>query len=85
MRQWGTEIHPEWATTRLWECIFDHIIFADDKWVVSAQQPPTHQPGELRRVDLVVEKMDSTVAFIDCFKHASALQQHRDSISLPAA
>lgn len=65
------QIHPEWATTRLWEYIFNHIIFKDDKWVVSSQQPATRQEGELRRVDLVVEKMNSdatkveTVLFIE--------------------
>ena len=44
---------------------------------MSSQQPPTHQPGELRRVDLVVEKMDSsattvgTLPFLEA-KRASA-------------
>lgn len=71
------QIHPEWATTRLWEYIFNHIIFKDEKWVVSSQQPATHQEGELRRVDLVVEKMNSdatkveSVLFIEA-KRASA-------------
>ncbi|KAI3328252.1 hypothetical protein F4824DRAFT_428824 [Ustulina deusta] len=35
------------------------VVFTESKWVVSSQQPPTHQPGELRRVDLVVEEIDS--------------------------
>ncbi|OIW22971.1 hypothetical protein CONLIGDRAFT_559030, partial [Coniochaeta ligniaria NRRL 30616] len=56
--------HPEWATTRLWEYIFHHIIFTEDKWVVSSQQPPTHQSGDLRRVDVIVEKMDSSATTI---------------------
>ncbi|KAB5572270.1 hypothetical protein GE09DRAFT_662807 [Coniochaeta sp. 2T2.1] len=64
-RLWNdAQIHPEWATTRLWEYIFNHVIFKDDKWVVSSQQPPTHQPGDLRRVDLIVEKMDSSATTI---------------------
>ncbi|KAM7208843.1 hypothetical protein V8F06_014914, partial [Rhypophila decipiens] len=52
-------------------------LFNDEKWVVSSQQPPTHQPGDLRRVDLVVEKMDSrattvgTLLFLEA-KRASA-------------
>ncbi|RSL48036.1 hypothetical protein CEP54_013127 [Fusarium duplospermum] len=71
------QIHAEWATTRLWEYIFNHIVFKDEKWVVSSQQPATHQEGELRRVDLVVEKMNSdatkveTVLFIEA-KRATA-------------
>lgn len=71
------QIYPEWATTRLWEYIFNHTIFKDEKWVVSSQQPTSRQEGELRRVDLVVEKMNSdatkveTVLFIEA-KRASA-------------
>ncbi|KAF4462659.1 hypothetical protein FALBO_10519 [Fusarium albosuccineum] len=71
------QIYPEWATTRLWEYIFNHVIFKDDKWIVSSQQPPTHQDGDLRRVDLVVERMDnnavtvSTLLFMEA-KRASA-------------
>ncbi|AEO62165.1 hypothetical protein MYCTH_2114022 [Thermothelomyces thermophilus ATCC 42464] len=58
------ECRVKHVTTRLWEYIFNHVIFTDDKWVVSSQQPPTHQPGELRRVDLVVEKMDSSATTV---------------------
>jgi hypothetical protein len=59
-RLWqDAQIHPEWATTRLWQYLFHHVIFTDDKFIVSSHQPPTHHPGDLRRVDLVVEKMDS--------------------------
>lgn len=56
--------YPEWAATRLWEYVFNHIVFNEDKWVVSSQQPPTHQAGDLRRVDLVVEKIDSDAATV---------------------
>ncbi|AEO59481.1 hypothetical protein MYCTH_2063233 [Thermothelomyces thermophilus ATCC 42464] len=64
-RLWqDAQTHPEWATTRLWEYLFNHIVFTDDNFIVSSQQPPTHQPGELRRVDLVIEKMDSTATTI---------------------
>ncbi|RSL98957.1 hypothetical protein CDV31_012373 [Fusarium ambrosium] len=72
------QIHPEWATTRLWEYIFNHIVFKDEKWVVSSQQPATRQEGELRRVDLVVEKMNSdatkveTVLFIEAKRETAS-------------
>jgi len=39
--------------------LFNHVIFKEDAFIVSSQRPPTRQPGELRRVDLVVEMMDS--------------------------
>lgn len=70
--------HPEWATTRLWEHIFNRIVFSTEPWLVSSQQPPTHTPGDLRRVDLVVEQVDSaskttmTLLFVEA-KRASAL------------
>ncbi|KAK3356403.1 hypothetical protein B0T25DRAFT_430740, partial [Lasiosphaeria hispida] len=44
--------------------LFNHVIFTDEKFIVSSQQPPTHQPGELRRVDLVVERMNSTATTV---------------------
>ncbi|GKU07226.1 hypothetical protein FLAG1_10982 [Fusarium langsethiae] len=56
--------HPEWAATRLWEYVFNHIVFREDIWVVSSQQPPTHQDGDLRRVDLVVERIDNDAATV---------------------
>lgn len=53
------------------------MVFSSQQWIVSSQQPPTHQPGELRRVDLVVE-LDSgpntrtgTLLFMEA-KRASA-------------
>ncbi|KAL2193061.1 hypothetical protein P885DRAFT_46262 [Corynascus similis CBS 632.67] len=59
-RLWrNAQIHPEWAVTRLWEYLFNHVFFKEDAFIVSSQQSPTRQPGELRRVDLVVEMMDS--------------------------
>lgn len=59
-RLWAdAQQHPEWATTRLWGHIFNRLVFTESKWVVSSQQPPTHQPGELRRVGLIVEEIDS--------------------------
>lgn len=70
--------YPEWATTRLWEHIFNRVVFPESKWVVSSQQPPTHQPGELRRVDLVIEEIDShaqtvgTLLCIEVLKQAGA-------------
>lgn len=58
-RLWEDAQHyPEWATTRLWEHIFNRIAFPGDPWLVSSQQPPTLAPGDLRRVDLVVEQAD---------------------------
>jgi hypothetical protein len=36
-RLWqDAQIHPEWATTRLWEYLFNHVIFTDDKFIVSS-------------------------------------------------
>lgn len=89
-RLWqDAQIHPEWATTRLWEYLFNHVIFTDDKFVVSSQQPPTHQPGELRRVDLVVEKMDrrattvGTLLFLGA-KRASASRSDIEEVEYQA-
>ncbi|CAK7238539.1 hypothetical protein SEUCBS140593_010790, partial [Sporothrix eucalyptigena] len=52
------QVPLEWATTRLWEHIFNRIAFNRDPWVVSSQQPPSHDTGVTRRVDLVVERID---------------------------
>ena len=72
-RLWqDAQIYPEWATTRLWQYIFNHAIFTDDKWVVSSKQPPTHQPGDLRRVDLVVERMDSNATTVSALLFVKA-------------
>ncbi len=49
---------PEWASTKFWEYIFSHNAFDGHQWAVSSQQPPTYDEGDLRRVDLVVEKID---------------------------
>ncbi|KAG5754570.1 hypothetical protein H9Q70_002815 [Fusarium xylarioides] len=51
--------YPEWAATKLWEYVFNRVIFRDDKWVVSSQQPPTRAADDKRRVDLVVQKQSS--------------------------
>ncbi|GAW23380.1 hypothetical protein ANO14919_129380 [Xylariales sp. No.14919] len=70
--------YPEWATTRLWEHIFNRVIFTESKWVVSSQQPPTHQAGDLRRVDLVVEEIDGhaqtvgTLLFVEAKRAAAS-------------
>jgi hypothetical protein len=66
--------YPEWAATKLWEYVFNRVIFRDEKWVVSSQQPPTRTAGDLRRVDLVVQKHSSkgdlqTLLFLEA-KHA---------------
>ncbi|RMJ09580.1 hypothetical protein BHE90_005948 [Fusarium euwallaceae] len=77
-RLWNdAQRYPEWATTRLWEHIFNRIAFPSEPWLVSSQQPPTHTPGDLRRVDLVVENIDPaqgntmTLLFMEA-KRASA-------------
>ncbi|KAJ4321820.1 hypothetical protein N0V84_005115 [Fusarium piperis] len=77
-RLWNdAQRYPEWATTRLWEHIFNRIAFPSGPWLVSSQQPPTHTPGDLRRVDLVVENVDTsqgntmTLLFMEA-KRASA-------------
>ncbi|KAL1848312.1 hypothetical protein VTK73DRAFT_10162 [Phialemonium thermophilum] len=58
-RLWATaQTNPEWATTRLWEYIFNKMVFPSQNYLVSSQQPPTHNPGDLRRVDVVVEEVD---------------------------
>ncbi|KAI0154772.1 hypothetical protein GGR57DRAFT_95865 [Xylariaceae sp. FL1272] len=69
--------HMEWATTRLWEHIFNRLVFTEENWVVSSQQPPTHEPSDRRRVDLVVEQIDEqgrkvgTLLFVEA-KRANA-------------
>ncbi|KAK4243619.1 hypothetical protein C7999DRAFT_44605 [Corynascus novoguineensis] len=46
-RLWqDAQIKPEWAVNRLWEYLFNHVFFKEDSFI-------------LRRVDLVVEMMDS--------------------------
>lgn len=77
-RLWNdAQRYPPWATTRLWEHIFNRIAFPSGPWLVSSQQPPTHAPGDLRRVDLVVKNIDPsqgntmTLLFMEA-KRASA-------------
>ncbi|KIH92479.1 hypothetical protein SPBR_03028 [Sporothrix brasiliensis 5110] len=71
--------HPEWATTRFWEYFLNCIVFNQDEWAASSQQPPSHVPGVSRRVDSVVEHIDlatgisSTVLFVE-MKRAAASQ-----------
>jgi len=60
-RLWqDAQSRPEWATTKFWEYIFNHNAFSGRQWVVSSQQPPTYDDGDLRRVDLVVEQIDDS-------------------------
>lgn len=47
---------PEWGTTRLWEHKVHKEFPAGEDWIVASQQPPTDEDGNLRRVDLVVDK-----------------------------
>ncbi|KAI0425287.1 hypothetical protein F5Y09DRAFT_335094 [Xylaria sp. FL1042] len=64
---------PEWATTQLWEHIFNRIVFNNHPWIVSSQQPPTRQDGDLRRVDLgVTSGITLTLLFMKAKRgHAS--------------
>ncbi len=58
-KHWAdAQTKPEWATTRFWEYIFNKGPFADGRWTVSSQHPPTDEEGDLRRIDLVVERKD---------------------------
>ncbi|KAF2963674.1 hypothetical protein GQX73_g9913 [Xylaria multiplex] len=52
-------IHLEWASTRFWEYLFK-LIFNGFQWIISSQQPPTKKDDDLRRVDIVIEKMQQT-------------------------
>ncbi|KAI0512703.1 hypothetical protein F5B22DRAFT_302782 [Xylaria bambusicola] len=61
---------PEWATTQLWEHIFNRIVFNNHPWIVSSQQPPTRQDGDLRRVDLVVKRVTSGITLTLLFMEA---------------
>lgn len=55
---WGmARDNPVWATTGLWEHIFKKDVFADEKFMVSSQRPPTKEANDQRRVDFVVERM----------------------------
>lgn len=90
LRLWqDAQVHPEWATTGLWEHIFNRIVFSDEPWLVSSQQPPTHAPGDLRRVDLVVGWLDSasnirmTLLFVEA-KRASAGPQDIVEVEMQA-
>lgn len=78
------QANPEWATTRLWEHLFRHTFFTESRWVVSSQQPPTRDPDDLRRVDLVVENFQdprdtTTVLFMEA-KRASAIKDDIDTV-----
>ncbi|EPE05603.1 hypothetical protein F503_02342 [Ophiostoma piceae UAMH 11346] len=83
------QVPLEWATTRFWEYIFNRIVFHRDPWVVSSQQPPLHDPGVARRVDLVVERIDpatgsrGTVLFVE-MKRTSATQTELTECELQA-
>ena len=46
----------EWATTRFWEHIIRAMFTVEDNWVVASQQPPTDDPQDPRRVELVVDE-----------------------------
>ncbi|KAH8166891.1 hypothetical protein CIB48_g1330 [Xylaria polymorpha] len=61
---------PEWATTQLWEHIFNRIVFNTHPWIVSSQQPPTRQDGDLRRVNLVVKRVTSGITLTLLFMEA---------------
>ncbi len=49
---------PEWAPTKFWEYVFKQKAFSGHQWIVASQQPPTYDEEELRRVDLLVERVD---------------------------
>lgn len=74
-RLWqDAQIHPKWATTRLWEYIFNRVIFNDDRWIVSSQQPPTRQPEDTRRIDIVVERIDNNASVVGTLLFVTAKQ-----------
>lgn len=50
------QTNNEWATTRFWEHYIRGEYPCEDNWVVASQQPPTDDPEDLRRVELVVDK-----------------------------
>ncbi|KAJ4328564.1 hypothetical protein N0V84_000923 [Fusarium piperis] len=79
------QIHAEWATTRLWEYIFNRIVFNDEEWVVSSQQPATRQEGELRRVDLVVEKMNNDATNIETILFIEAKRTNASPVDIDEA
>ena len=43
----------EHTTTTLWENVF-HEVFPYNRYSVGSQVPPTRDPNDLRRIDLVV-------------------------------
>lgn len=82
------QYNPEWASTRLWEHLFRHYFFSEKEWVISSQQPPTQDPSDLRRVDLVVENFSdaagfTTVLFMEA-KRASVKQSDVDEVEKQA-
>ncbi|OAA63513.1 hypothetical protein SPI_03676 [Niveomyces insectorum RCEF 264] len=77
---------PEWAATRFWEYLFKQITFSGRQWLVASQQPPTYNEGDLRRVDLVVERVDgnsSTAAllFIELKRDNATANEIEDVVS----
>lgn len=84
----SAQYNPEWASTRLWEHLFRHYFFSEKEWVISSQQPPTQDPSDLRRVDLVVEDFSdaagfTTVLFMEA-KRASVKQSDIDEVEKQA-
>jgi len=86
MKLWqDAQIHPEWATTRFWEYLFNQIVFSDGKWSVASQQPPTRDPDDVRRVDLVVERIsDSAVLLFLEAKRAQATKTMVEAVESQA-
>ncbi len=54
------QTNNEWATTKFWEHKIRGEFPGEDDWVVASQQPPTDDPGDRRRVELVVDKWTGT-------------------------
>lgn len=70
-------VHDEWATTKLWEYLFNKKYFSDDEWIVASQQPPSRAYPSLRRVDLIIQyhplgnRVWETVLFLEAKRNAA--------------
>ena len=72
--------YDEWATKRFWMYVLDKLVFTSPNWMVSSEQPPTRMHGNLRRVDLIVERLDEdiTILFLEAKKHNAEVNDVAD-------
>lgn len=78
--------NPEAKTTAFWEAYINSEFPIKDNYAVASQQPPNDAPGNLRRVDLTVDKLINESLlhrlFIFEAKKSSASQSEIDDLEI---